>query len=150
MLSPGQRVDSSPAPAVETPQAETPQALQVSFVGGAAADKATDKYASQALSYADTRRAGLYKLAWKVAPAQPHSEIMAVNPDARESRLERIDADELRSLWGGFQPEVISAVSAADAPIALRPREIWRHLAFGMLGLLVMESCLATWTGRQR
>lgn len=150
VLSPGQRVDSSPAPAVETPQAEKPQALQVSFVGGAAADKATDKSASQALSYADTRRAGLYKLAWRVAPAQPHSEIMAVNPDARESRLERIDADELRGLWGGFQPEVISAVSAADAPIALRPREIWRHLAFGMLGMLVMESCLATWTGRQR
>lgn len=147
VLPTGQRVDSSPTPAVEVPEAEKPQALHVSFAGDEAAN---DQNASQTLSYADTRRAGLYKLAWQVAPAQAKNEIFAVNPDVRESRLERITPDELRSLWGGFRPEVIAAASAADAPIALRPREIWRHLAIGMLGLLVMESCLATWTGRQR
>ena len=157
-LPPGQRVDSSPAPAVEVPQAEKPQALHVSL-GMEAADKesehqtppaANDKNAAQTLSYADTRRAGLYKLSWQVAPAQAQNKTFAINPDARESRLERIAPDELRGLWGGYQPEVIAAASAADAPIALRPREIWRHLAIGMLGLLVVESCLATWTGRQR
>ena len=169
-LPAGQRVNASPAPTVEVPEAEKPQPLRVTLDDGEPDDQrsgapeasasgsgaagtestASDKNLSQTLSYADTRRAGLYKLAWQVAPAASRSELFAVNPDARESRLERIAPEELRGLFGGFEPEVISAVSAADAPIAVRGREIWRTLAMGMLGLLVMESCLATWTGRQR
>jgi hypothetical protein len=174
-LPAGQRASASPAPTVEVPEAEKPQPLRVTLdnpgneSGNDTGDNpgepeasasgsrtiatettASDKNLSQTLSYADTRRAGLYKLAWQVAPAASHGELFAVNPDARESRLERIAPEELRGLFGGFEPEVISAVSAADAPIAVRGREIWRTLAMGMLGLLVMESCLATWTGRQR
>ena len=34
-------------------------------------------------------------------PAQPHDDMFAVNPDARESDLERIRRTQLRELWGG-------------------------------------------------
>jgi hypothetical protein len=143
-LPPGKRVNASPAPTVEVPGAEKPQPLSVAISDGESAQ------ASQTLSYADTRRAGLYKLAWQVAPAASQGEWFAVNPDARESRLERISAEEIKGLFGGFEPEVISAATADETPLAVRGREIWRTLAIGLLGMLTMESCLATWTGRQR
>ena len=151
-LPAGKRVNPSPAPTVEVPAAEKPQPLNVALAGGrsATAPNGDDGQAPQTLSYADTRRAGLYKLAWQVAPAISQSEWFAVNPDARESRLERIAAEELKGRFGGFEFEVISAAAADDAPLALRGREIWRMLALGLLGMLAMESCLATWTGRQR
>jgi hypothetical protein len=130
-----------PAPTtVETPDAEKPQPLRVE---GEASKE-------QFLTYADTRRAGLYKLSWNVIGAGDRTETFAVVPDRRESQLARITPEQLRGFWGTFQPQIISAVSAADAPLAVRGQEVWRTLAIGMLGLLVVESCFATWTGRQR
>ncbi|HEV3342822.1 MAG TPA: BatA domain-containing protein [Pirellulales bacterium] len=130
-----------PAPTtVETPDAEKPQPLRVE---GEASKE-------QFLTYADTRRAGLYKLSWNVIGAGDRTETLAVVPDRRESQLARITPEQLRGFWGTFQPQIISAVSAADAPLAVRGQEVWRTLAIGMLGLLVVESCFATWTGRQR
>jgi hypothetical protein len=125
----------SPPPTSETPAADKPQPLHVE---------------EHSLSYADTRRAGLYKLAWNVVGQGDHTDLFAVLPDRRESQLARTTAEQLRGLWGSFQPQVIAAVSAADTPIAVRGQEIWRTLALGMLSLLVVESCFATWTGRQR
>ena len=34
--------------------------------------------------------------------------------------------------------------------MAVRGQEIWRTLAVGMLAMLVVETCFATWAGRQR
>ncbi|MGH7136503.1 MAG: hypothetical protein ACREHD_12240, partial [Pirellulales bacterium] len=132
----------SPVPIVETPATDKPQPLRIEdgAVGGAA----------QTLVYTDTRRAGLYKLAWNVIGSGDQADDFAVSPDRRESQLTRITPEQLRGLWGAFQPQVIPAVSAADAPVSIRGQEIWRTLAMGMLGLLVVESCFATWTGRQR
>ena len=75
----------------------------------------------QVLAFDDTRRAGLYKLAWQVAPSGSRTALFAVNPNALESNLQRISADELRSLWGGLVPDVIGAVSESDTPITMRP-----------------------------
>jgi hypothetical protein len=155
-------------PTIETPGAEKPQALRLetgvvsgrdalaASVGNGlravppSAETPSIVGQGQALTYADTRRAGLYKLSWSVVGPGDRTDLFAVLPDRRESRLDRIPSNELRGLWGSFQPQVISAVSAADAPVAVRGQEIWRTLAMGMLGLLVVESCFATWTGRQR
>ena len=130
-----------PAPTmVETPDADKPQPLRV--------EEGASK--EQTLTYADTRRAGLYRLSWNVIGSGDRSETFAVVPDRRESQLARIAPDQLRAFWGTFQPQIVSAISAADAPLAVRGQEVWRTLAMGMLGLLVVESCFATWTGRQR
>jgi hypothetical protein len=76
--------------------------------------------------------------------------LISVNPATAESDLVRIEPEGLKSMWGAFQPEIIAAVARGDMPIAVRGKEIWRTLAMSLLGLLVVESCLATWTGRQR
>jgi hypothetical protein len=154
-LSANERVGETP-PAIEVPEAEKPQPLRVeedggpAFTGGLTPPARPVNSAPQVLAFDDTRRAGLYKLAWQVAPSTARTALFAVNPDGIESSLQRISNDELRSLWGGFEPEVISAVSDGDTPIAVRGLEIWRRLAMTLLGLLVVESCFATWTGRQR
>ena len=156
-LPANERVGETP-PTVEAPDAEKPQPLRVEEGGTPAtptsqsAEPPKDKAntAPQVLAFDDTRRAGLYKLAWQVAPSGSRTALFAVNPNGIESSLQRISTDELRSLWGGFEPEVISAVVDGDTPIAVRGLEIWRRLAMTLLGLLVVESCFATWTGRQR
>ncbi|HUY35337.1 MAG TPA: BatA domain-containing protein [Pirellulales bacterium] len=151
-LPASERVGAAP-PTVEAPEAEKPRPVRVEedMSGGRAGGASPPVHAApQVLVYDDTRRAGLYKLAWQAAPSTARTALFAVNPDGIESGLQRISADELRSLWGGFEPEVISAVSDGDTPIAVRGLEIWRRLAMTLLGLLVAESCFATWTGRQR
>ena len=102
------------------------------------------------LSYGDTRRAGLYEMTWRDSVTGAMSQQFAVNPDRRESNLERINAEDFRRLWGALEPEVISINSGGDTSLAVRGREIWRTLATCMLGLLVVEACFARWTGRQR
>ena len=166
------------SPTIETPGAEKPQPLRVEedSVGNGlrAVGRPTDgsptftqrngtesvpyrkgdvesgTASARTLTYADTRRAGLYKLGWNVVGSGERTDLFAVAPDRRESQLARIAPDQLRGLWGTFQPQIIAAVSAADAPLAVRGQEVWRTLALSMLGLLVIESCFATWTGRQR
>lgn len=102
------------------------------------------------LRYTDTRRAGLYKASWRDSVAGPTSETFAVNPDVRESQLERMPVEELKKLWGAMEPEVISLGVKADAALTVHGQEIWRALATGLLGLLLIESCFARWCGRQR
>lgn len=130
----------TPAPTIETPAADKPQPLRVE----------ENKLTGATLVHADTRRAGLYRLSYHMIGSGESTALFAVAPDGRESRLARITPDDLRQLWGALQPQIIAAVSAADTPLAIRGQEIWRTLALGMLGLLIVESCFATWTGRQR
>jgi hypothetical protein len=103
-----------------------------------------------AIEVGDTRRAGLYRIAWEEGPLGMQGDLYAANPDARESDLARIKADDLRKLWGPLDVDVTEARS--DGSELFRPtgREIWHDLAWGLLGLLVVESMLATWVGRSR
>jgi hypothetical protein len=77
-------------------------------------------------------------------------ETFAVNPDARESALARLDRAEFQALWGALAPEVVSVGSASDAALSIQGQELWRMLATCMLGLLVVEACFARWCGRPR
>ncbi|HEX3726043.1 MAG TPA: hypothetical protein VHV08_07355, partial [Pirellulales bacterium] len=106
--------------------------------------------ADRALTYADTRRAGLYKMTWRDSVSGPASETFAVNPDPRESDLERWSAEEFKQSWGAMEPEVVSLGAPDDPSFAVTGREMWRTLAMGLLGLLVIETCFARWAGRQR
>jgi hypothetical protein len=133
-------------PAAEVPGVDEPRPLQVEFDQASAKQSALPK----ALTLADTRSAGLYKVTWKESQAGPRNDLFAVNPDARESELARMKPDELKALWSPLDVEVISVGADADAPLAVRGQEIWRTLATALLCLVVVEACFATWTGRQR
>jgi hypothetical protein len=155
VLPANERLGDSP-PMAEVPDAEKPLAMRVEEVAGApdaGTAKTKDKKAAPqalVLDAKETRTAGLYKLGWQVAPSGARMAMFAVNSSETESHLQRISSDEVRSLWGGFEPEIIAAVSSSDTPVAVSGQEIWRRLAMMLLGLLVVESCFATWTGRQR
>ena len=73
-LAPG---DRALAPTIETPDSAAPEPLHIEI----AKPDSPSGEEQQTLAYADTRRAGLYKLNWKDAKEQPHTE-----PDRRQSR----------------------------------------------------------------
>ena len=140
---------TSPQPlVVETDRADSKSAAAATAKG--AADSTGDDQTRQVLAYSAARRAGLYRLSWKDAQQQSHNDIIAVNPDARECDLERIPADQLRGLWGRLEPEVIAGNGEGDRAVSIRGQEIWRSLATVMLTMLIVETCFATWAGRQR
>jgi hypothetical protein len=130
-------------PQVESPAADRPLPLSIEIV------PAEPGPASQTLACADTRLAGLYKLTWQDTQAGPGHDLFAVNPDVRESDLARIEKSELRQMWGALEPEVIDGSGQSDTAVSVAGQEIWRTLAAGLLGLLFVETCFATWAGRQ-
>ncbi len=131
-------------PTIEVPEATEPKGLAL-----ADDDSPTAQNQAKVLSYADTARAGLYKMSWRDSASGAMSETFAVNPDRRESDLRRIPREDFKLLWGALEPEVIS-IGAAESNAAVTGQEIWRTLATGMLGLLVVEACFARWAGRPR
>ena len=98
----------------------------------------------------DTRRAGLYRVAWDEGPLGTQQDLFAANPDPRESALERISASDLKTMLKPLTVEVASA--RADGADLFSPtgREIWHELAWWLLSLLIVESAFATWVGRSR
>lgn len=134
-------------PVIETPDATAPEPLTID--SRSVAPESKGHAPTPALTYADTRRPGLYRMSWQADPGGQATDLFAVNPDIRESALTPITAAELRSAWGALEPEIITA-DTSDANWAAGGEEIWRLLATGLLGLLAVESCFAVWTGRQR
>jgi hypothetical protein len=134
-------------PAVEVPGGSEPVQLVVSKPAAGALQRGRTQ---QELDYRDTRRAGLYKMSWNDSVSGPMAQRFAVNPDGRESVLERIRLEDFGQLWGGLVPEVIALGGEGDASLAVRGREIWRTFAVCLFGLLMFEACFARWTGRQR
>ncbi len=156
-------------PAIEPPGAKEPKPLTLSGAEPTAAQAEASPHDSAgkaasaesapadraaksppALNYTDTRRAGLYKMTWHDSVSGAMSETMAVNPDPRESQLERIPIEQFKDWWGALEPDVVSIGAGTDAAVALGGQEIWRTLAAGLLGLLVVEACFARWAGRPR
>lgn len=132
---------------VSLPRGGDPKPLVIEDQPAAEGEKSPP---SKALVYGDTRRAGLYTLTWTDSKTGAESDRFAVNPDARESEPGRITPEQLRSLWGTYELDIISAAAGADTVLATRGQEVWRSLAMALLGLVVVEACFATWAGRQR
>ncbi len=139
------------SPTLEVPGGEEPRPLSIEAGDLTAAAGALDPEISpQNLVWSETGKAGLYRLNWQESPGGAASDVFAVNPDARESELARIPVDELRQRWRSVEPEIIVALSTADASVGVRGLEIWRTLAYWLLGMMGFEACFATWVGRQR
>jgi hypothetical protein len=103
-----------------------------------------------AINIPDTRRAGLYRLAWDEGPLGTQQDIYAANPDPRESALERIEGTELKSMLAPLAVEIARARGNDSGLFSATGREIWHDLAAWLLVLLVVESIFATWVGRSR
>ncbi len=98
----------------------------------------------------DTRRAGVYRLAWDEGPLGTQQDLYAANPDPRESLLERISATELKSLLEPLDVEIATAKGDGGSLFSPTGREIWRDLASALFVLLIIEAIFATWVGRSR
>ncbi len=110
-----------------------------------------DTAAAMLLAFDDTRRAGIYRLTWQATPGGAAADLYAVQPDGREGDLRPIAEEEVKALFGGTDRiEVITPQAGAPLMLAVQGKEIWRSLAACLLGLLLVESGLATWAGRQR
>ena len=103
-----------------------------------------------AIDVPDTRRSGLYRVAWEEGPLGAQQDVFAANPDPRESPLARLGVPELKGLLKPLEVEV--AVARGDGSNLFEPtgRELWHELAWGLLILLIVESLFATWVGRSR
>jgi hypothetical protein len=98
----------------------------------------------------DTRRSGLYRLSWDEGSLGTRQDSYAVNPDPRESALERIEPAELKSFLQPLAVEIASARGDGSNLFSPTGREIWHELAVALLVLLIVESLFATWVGRSR
>jgi len=109
-----------------------------------------DPKPASAIDLPDTRRAGLYRLAWDEGPLGTQQDMFAANPDPREGELGRLKPAELKAMLAPLDIEVASARGDGTDTSPATGREIWHELAWGLLGLLLLEPLLASWVGRSR
>jgi Aerotolerance regulator N-terminal len=109
-----------------------------------------DPSPASAIDLPDTRRAGLYRISWDEGPLGAQQDLFASNPDPRESPLERIAAAEVKGLLAPLGVDVAVAKGDGTDGSSTSGREVWHELAWGLLGLLILEPILASWVGRSR
>ena len=132
---------------VTPPGAGEPLALSAVPLEG---QKTDDLGPAVAIDLPDTRKAGLYRVAWDEGPLGTQQDLFAANPDPRESALERLGEKDLRGLLAPLKLEVASVRGEGLDAFSATGREVWHQLAWGLLGLLILEPILATWVGRSR
>ena len=89
-------------------------------------------------------------MSWDEGPAGTQKDAYAANPDARESELDRITANDLKKMLSPLKVEVASARGEGVDPFSANGQEVWHQIAWGLLVLLILEPALATWVGRSR
>ncbi|NQT54111.1 hypothetical protein HQ576_18795, partial [bacterium] len=106
------------------------------------------------VTYAHTDRAGFYKLLVDAGEPQPEGQqasqmAFAVNVPSRESDVRRLSADELRQAFPGFDFAYQRGdVRRQTTQSSARGGELWRWLAYTLLGLVLLESILAQRFGK--
>jgi hypothetical protein len=103
-----------------------------------------------AVDLPDTRRAGLYRLAWEEGPLGTQKDLFAANPDRREIELDRIGEKDLKAMLEPLNVDVTRARGEGLDAFSATGQEVWHQLAWGLLALLILEPILATWVGRSR
>jgi len=109
-----------------------------------------DPTPASAIDLPDTRRAGLYRVSWDEGPLGTQQDLFASNPDSRESALERLGTSDLKAMLAPLKVEVAVAKGEGTEAFSATGREMWHELAWGLLGLLILEPILASWVGRSR
>ena len=123
-----------------------PRALAVVPLG----EEPGDRGHAVEINVPDTRLPGPYRLAWDEGSLGMQQDLYAANPDPRESKLERVAAAELKSMFEPLKIEIASPRGDGSDLFAATGREAWRDMAAALLVLLIVESIFATWVGRSR
>jgi Aerotolerance regulator N-terminal len=131
---------------VTLPGGGEPQALAVVPQG----EQAGDRGPTVEINVPDTRQPGVYRLAWDEGSLGAQQDLFAANPDSRESKLERMAATELKSMFQPLEIEIATPRGDGSELFAATGREAWRDMAAVLLVLLIVESIFATWVGRSR
>jgi hypothetical protein len=103
-----------------------------------------------AIDLPDTRKAGLYRVSWDEGPLGPQRDLIASNPDPRESALDRLGQADLKKLLAPLAVEVAVARGDGQDASPATGREIWHEMAWVLLALLILEPIVASWVGRSR
>ncbi len=109
-----------------------------------------DPSPASAIELNDTRQSGLYRLAWEEGMLGPQADLFASNPDPRESGLDRLTGQNLKDLLQPLKVDVAVAKGEGNDTPSTVGREVWHEMAWGLLGLLLLEPILAAWVGRSR
>jgi hypothetical protein len=99
--------------------------------------------------YPHTERAGPYGLTWIDNVGKSQRADFSSSFDVKAADLTPLTASELADLLGNLKAEVLPyrpGILLASAP----GREIWRMLAGSLLAILVAETLMAFWVGRER
>jgi hypothetical protein len=96
-----------------------------------------------------TERAGVYTLSWNDALGRQQTHKEAVSFDKNASDLEPLTELQLAELLGNLKASLVVYQPGALAS-AGPGREIWRNLAITLVCLLVVESLMAFYVGRER
>jgi hypothetical protein len=101
------------------------------------------------LSYERTRRAGVYEMRWQDPILGDLTQLFAVSPDVRESNLAPLSESQLSSFLGAVNPSV-TRFGGDAMNLSAGAAELWRSAVFVLLVLVVLESSLAAWVGREQ
>jgi len=123
---------------IKAPGRDDPQVVPV--------DKSNPKFPQ--LRFDKTARAGFYRMEWKDPVMGNLSRLFAASPDVRESNLAPIQTAELKNFVGKLNPQVVR-LGEKRADASGSGTELWRTAIWALLALVVVESCLAAWVGRE-
>lgn len=96
------------------------------------------------LELTDLDRAGIYELSLTAESRHPGPLFVAVNPDPRESDLNRVDADFLRASFPGSGLQVVADLEQAGEGDGGRRREdVWWWVLAACVGVMAAETALS-------
>jgi len=102
------------------------------------------------LRYADTGTAGIYRAGLERHDGTTDPRLFSAALDPTEGDLTPADRGALRETLGESKVELLTAAEALEAGSAGGRREIWRTVAFVLIGVLCAEQFLAWHFGRRR
>lgn len=110
-------------------------------------DAVSDEDQATLLTYADTRKTGLYRFQLETTGGATVERFAAVNPDARESDLTPASEVELAPLREEMPFEYLADVSLLVGQSASARQEMWWPLLIAAMVVLMSEHILAWWFG---
>jgi hypothetical protein len=96
-----------------------------------------------------TAHAGSYTLNFKDQTGLPRQHLFCVSPDQSESDLTPLGESELLGMLDRLHPNIIH-FQPGQSVLAAGGRELWRTFAWTVFGLLMVETVMAVWVGRER
>jgi hypothetical protein len=75
--------------------------------------------------------------------------LFCVSPDSSESDLTPLPESELLGMLDHLHPDIVH-YRPGQSVLAAGGRELWRSIAWTVFGLLMVETVMAVWVGRER